>query len=48
MARRKAKKRDYKLIGFKAYTDADADLLVHPGLVRSIGSDFIAGDGPFQ
>ncbi|MEQ8673723.1 MAG: hypothetical protein RLP44_10680 [Aggregatilineales bacterium] len=28
MARRKAKKRDYKLIGFKAYTDADADLLV--------------------
>lgn len=28
MARQKAKKRDYKLIGFKAYTDADADLLV--------------------
>ena len=27
MTRRKAKKRDYKLIGFKAYTDADADLL---------------------
>jgi hypothetical protein len=27
MARRKAKKRGYKLIGFKAYMDTDADLL---------------------
>lgn len=27
MARRKGKKRGYKLIGFKAYTDTDADLL---------------------
>ncbi|MEQ8676585.1 MAG: hypothetical protein RLP44_16205 [Aggregatilineales bacterium] len=27
MGRRKSKKRDYKLIGFKAYADTDADLL---------------------
>lgn len=27
MTRRKTKKRRYKLIGFKAYTDTDADLL---------------------
>lgn len=40
MARRKAKKRGYKLIGFKAYTDTDADLLAWwEGIVSGQRSD---------
>jgi hypothetical protein len=40
MARHKTKKREYKLIGFKAYTDTDADLLAWwEGIVPGQRSD---------